>query len=725
MESDNDSDIGDILDDLLANANDTNKSEPAKKLEELNYNFLDSEGNIKETGSKLDKNESSVVHDQDVDSSDDEDKKNFEEQKYSDYGRNLKNILKTENLSKSMKKFSKTQEKSPTIVGNSSQIVDQVSKNFVKRSNDLNDVQKKIMPQSGLAKPKDVYSDPIFGLRLVKPLISSAELVERMKGRKAVTISKVKHHLSSESSQDDWVLAGVLMNRSATKKSQKGTNYCIWKLTDLGDQMNAVSVFLFSGAYKLFWKTATGVAVAILNPGVMDSKDSTDQATLSVDNAQKIMILGNSRDMGKCKSTKKNGEPCSNVVNISQCEYCVYHVKLEYKKASKRTDIQSNGTSNGFASAMAKKAKTPLPGMYSQNIINQNFTPILAKRNEKLHAKDSARLALLRGAAVDAKLPEKPVNTESKKKAFPVEMTSNQLKKDLERLGKLRAWNVAQPTIVASPLETSSFVSGTKKSPQLSISSLSTNSPVPRLGIGAQGGKIDFSQPITKRHVDKARQNALRWIKENGMVKQSNPNKILESRDKKVNAGVKRQRESNEDELEESEKKSKKAPISDKFMELMQAKSSHVDLVEKSEEEEKDKYFNKLEVKERMEEKMMSTFKIECKAVKCLICKYTAYSGSDLCKEQKHPLKVVNAMKSFFKCHDCGNRTTTLDRIPTHSCTKCQSSRWVKAAMMAEKNTSIPSAVLSIRGGEEKFIGSTSQDANINLLVPDSGTADS
>lgn len=721
MESDNDSDIGDILGDLLANTDETDKVEAKRKLEELPYNFLDSDGNIKESKKSDVANEPSVVHERDGDSSDDEDKKNFESQKYSEYGRDVKNLLKVENSSKVLETLPRSLKNSTKNDQNLLRNVEKVSKSPAQNCFDLNGAQKKNASQNAAAKSKDVYSDPIFGLRLSTPLISSAELVERMKGRKAVTVSKVKYHLSSESSQDDWVIGGVLMSRSATKTSQKGSSYCIWKLTDLGDQMNVVSVFLFSGAYKLFWKTAAGVAVAILNPGVMDSKDSTEQATLSVDNAQKIMILGNSRDMGKCKSTKKNGEACSNIVNLSQCEYCVYHVKQEYKNASKRADIQSNGTSNGFASNMAKKTKTPLAGMYSQNIGNQNFTPVLAKRNEKLHAKDSARLALLRGASSMPELPEKPVATETKKKSFAVEMTSAQLKKDLERLNKLRGWNVAQPTTIATSVELP--ISEAKKPSQVSISSLSTNSLIPRLGSGLQGGKIDFSQPITKRHIDKARSNALQWIKENGKVKLSNPNKILESREKKVSAGIKRQREENE-ELE-NEKKTKKAAISDKFKELMQAKSSHIDLVEKSEEEEKDKYFNKLEVKERMEEKMMNTFKIECKAVKCLVCKYTAYSASDLCKENKHPLRVTNAMKSFFKCHDCGNRTTSLDRIPSQSCQKCHSSHWVRAAMMAEKNTSIPSAVLSIRGGEEKFIGSTAQDANINLLVPDSGTADS
>ncbi|KAL1140574.1 hypothetical protein AAG570_000504 [Ranatra chinensis] len=95
-----------------------------------------------------------------------------------------------------------------------------------------------------------------------------------------------------------------------------------------------------------------------------------------------------------------------------------------------------------------------------------------------------------------------------------------------------------------------------------------------------------------------------------------------------------------------------------------------------------DEYYEKMEKKEQMEEKMLNTFKIECKAVKCLECKYTWFSASEMCKSEGHPIKVVDAEKRFFKCGKCSNRTISLEIIPLISCRNCGSSNWLKAPMI-------------------------------------------
>jgi Mcm10 replication factor len=35
-----------------------------------------------------------------------------------------------------------------------------------------------------------------------------------------------------------------------------------------------------------------------------------------------------------------------------------------------------------------------------------------------------------------------------------------------------------------------------------------------------------------------------------------------------------------------------------------------------------------------------------------------------MCKKEKHQLKVVDAVKRFYQCHDCKTRTVTLFKIP-------------------------------------------------------------
>lgn len=55
-----------------------------------------------------------------------------------------------------------------------------------------------------------------------------------------------------------------------------------------------------------------------------------------------------------------------------------------------------------------------------------------------------------------------------------------------------------------------------------------------------------------------------------------------------------------------------------RFAELINATSAHTDLISRAEDEAMDEYYEKMEKKEKMEEKMLSTYKVDCKAYRCL-----------------------------------------------------------------------------------------------------------
>ncbi|XP_015436825.1 PREDICTED: protein MCM10 homolog [Dufourea novaeangliae] len=704
MDNDSDSDVGDLLNDLLANGDTEENQEPPSKvatLKELDFNFLDNIPEISNENKSVNQKNKSEVHDDNIDSSDDEDRRYFEEQKYSNYGRDIKSLLKKETAKKS--------KSTPLPHETSSKTYDfsvkKQSTNVNTTSNNNNTISK------------DVYSDPFFGLRIVTPTVSSSELKTRMNGKMPVTVSKIKFHINSGNLDSDWVIAGVLVSKSPTKTSQKGSSYVIWKLSDLSENINTVCVFMFNSAYKTFWKTTVGTVISILNPNILESRDSTDLATLSTDNSQKIMILGKSKDLGKCRAVKKNGDPCNSIVNTNCCEFCVYHVQQEYKKCSRRAELQAYSNTQKFSVDMLKgknSQKKPLNG----NNCMPEFQAVVAVKSKKLEDRDAKRLALLSGSQKTENFSTKLMNHETCK---TVE-SSEQIKRKFEEIHKSRGWKAAvlsqssneQPVHLSSALLKSNTgkLNDVRKK-DLSIPSSSPSSP--RLGISCLGGTIDLSQPITKKQINVAKSNAIKWIQENGKIKPTDPNKTRLNKEEKIEKGKKRPRES-----ENSEQITKKQNVlSDKFKEMLHAKSNHTDLIEKSYEQEKEKYFNKLEMKERMEEKMSTTYKVSCKAVKCLVCKYSSFSASEMCKEQKHPLRVTDAMKRFFKCGDCGNRTVSLDRIPSHSCIKCSSSNWIKAAMMDERKTNVHVIPLSIRGDEETHLGSVITDASLNLLVPE------
>lgn len=467
------------------------------------------------------------------------------------------------------------------------------------------------------------------------------------------------------------------------------------------------------------------------------------------------MIFGLSKDLGTCRSTKKDGEPCTAFVNVSRCEFCVYHIRQEYQKCSKRSELQS-----GFSGKGLTALRNKVLGKNEVFYAGKSYMAIPASKSRKLAAKDDNRLKSLNGNQVTLKSDVRR-KCPQKVQASRLDVSKAQRLKDLELLKKLgaekafadkkqmlddqlsrevsseesknEALNVIAklnakkqnasnlqkedlPEKVSklgndSSLPTNSIPVSTKTSMLSPGNVLSTINSAPILSGWKTTKEIDLNSPIPKTRINKARLNALKYVQKNGPIEKVDPMKI---RNKKKR---------NLDDIDKTENTTKKPKLdddfySDRFKKMMAATSKHTDLLQDRDNEEAEKYFNKLEIKERMEEKMATTYKVACKAVKCLQCKYTSFSAADLCKKEKHPLKVYDAMKRFFSCGNCGNRTVTLEMIPLLPCKNCNNIRWERTGMMKEKKvTGIHS--LSIRGGEQTFVNSVAVNSNLNLMVPD------
>ncbi|XP_028040502.1 protein MCM10 homolog [Bombyx mandarina] len=645
----------------------------------------------------------SIVHNGDTDSSDDEEKRDYAERKYNDYGSQVKKSLdkiEQDQINQRLDFESRLRQT------NMETKVSRYSK-FTKKPN--------IEPRNVFSPPKvksnknaDVYTDPIFNIRITKPLLSSSVLLERMQGREAISMLRVKRHVENEDLSKDWVIAGVIVRKSSTKQSQKGSQFIIWTLSDLKDDMKTVSIFLFRKAYNELWKTAEGTVVAVLNPNVLDrSQNSADQACLSVDNPDRVMIIGLSKDFGICKSKKKNGEPCTAFVNMNQCQHCIYHVKQEYQKFSQRQELQSSTMGKGLVSLQNK--------VLGKNTViygGKAYSALQSGNNKKIKEKDQNRLMSLSDyykTEGDKLITNKmPYGAGFVKNNSALHSPTTQKTSDTERLSKLSNFNT--PT----------------NSKQLSLAEKLTNSPTLGKGFSIKGsGTIDLNISYKQKVAEKAKSNAIRIIQQNGGLPKLDPNNLNGTA-----AGKKRALEKlNGMNDENSSKKAKSNHeqsntgkiLSERFRKILEATSVHQDLVKQHEDDEQEKYFNKLEKKEAMEEKMLSTYKLPCKAVRCAKCKYTAFSAAQRCKDERHPLKVLDTFKRFFKCLDCKNRTVSLELLPLHSCNNCGSSRWEKAPMLREKKITTLSDGLSIRGEEETFLGGqVATGKNINLLVPDS-----
>lgn len=666
-----------------------------------------------------------------MDSSDEEDLQNFFERKYNEYGRDINLMLKK-----------KEEARKDTIVGrevasslrSSSQNAAPKSQAIAaNKASEIPTARSSVWQPASKMDDVSIYTDPIFGIRIVQPLISSTVMKERMVGRIAVDVRNLKTHLEQNDLSQDWCLAGVIVGKSSVQTSQKGAQYVIWKLSDLKGEIQTASLFLFKSAYKELWKTAQGMVIGVLNPSVFPRKDGkTSEPTLSIDNHLKVMVLGKSKDYGTCKSRKKNGEMCSSIVNLNVCEYCVYHVKQEYGKLSTRSELQSATSGRGLQSL-----RNIVLGKSEVFYGGKSFVAEVATKSKKITVKDQKRLMSLselhRSSGLHTgKCKAKKVewhkskrknhlhlslgtttttvgyaakNGPASKIAEAVESSLSQRNKDLERLKLLRGTS----EISTSP--STSSQSSTKNRFQIDLSK------APKLS------RTDFTFTLNDSSGSfgnqSAKARAIELLKSKPMEK-SNPNYI---KYRGTETGKKRLLEILPNESDESAQKKRKLEAeveafkNERIQSIVNAKSSHMDLVQQHQLNAQDQYFNKLEKKEAMEEKMVNTKQVACKAVICLQCKYKAFSAAQRCKDEKHPLKVVDGEKRFYECEDCGNRTVTLFRIPKTSCTNCKGSRWKRCGMIRDRKDVNVGEHLSIRGDEEMYLGSVSSKGNLNLCV--------
>lgn len=397
---------------------------------------------------------------------------------------------------------------------------------------------------------------------------------------------------------------------------------------------------------------------------------------------------------------------------------------------SQRSELQSSTAGRGL-----HELKNKVLGKSEVFYAGQSYSAVPAVKNMKQVKKDKDRLLTLSEYFGTTTSPafQQAVNPAKKmqRTAQSVELNARDRAKDLERLKELKSFAQRQENDKSAANKSTDESSFTPKFSQKILGTLGSG-PAPRLSQGeftfevsaqvkrAEISKLKAAQILKQKPLPKANPN---FVKHRG-TEAGKKRAIDELNDSGVAtpeaAGPSSQGDAKRPKFENAKPKTQEELKRDRIQRIMEAHSSHMNLVEMKETEAQQKYFNQLERKEQMEEKMVNTYKMPCKAVACLKCKYLAFKASDLCKEARHPLKLMDAEKRFFKCTNCNNRTTSLHRLPKFPCSKCDGNSWAKTGMMREKTVQLSSEKLSIRGDEEQHIGSaTSKDINLDLHVTD------
>ncbi|XP_050006448.1 protein MCM10 homolog isoform X2 [Alexandromys fortis] len=229
-----------------------------------------------------------------------------------------------------------------------------------------------------------VAVEAFSGLRLRRPRVSSTEMDRKMRGRKLIRLSQIKEKLATENLEEtDWVTFGVILRKVTPQSTNSGKTFSIWKLNDLRDLTRCVSLFLFGEVHKDLWKTEQGTVIGLLNANPMKPKEGSEEVCLSIDHPQKVLIMGEAMDLGTCKAKKKNGEPCTQIVNLHDCEYCQYHIQAQYKKLSaKRSDLQSTFSGGRipkrFRKGTSLKERLCQDGFYYGGVSSESFAASMA-----------------------------------------------------------------------------------------------------------------------------------------------------------------------------------------------------------------------------------------------------------------------------------------------------------------------------------------------------------
>lgn len=221
------------------------------------------------------------------------------------------------------------------------------------------------------AEPDEASFEPYSGYHLTRRILPHSVVARSVKDKTAYTIQDLLRlvkapHFELPQVETDVVVWGIIAEKSDPRShkptgsgagasaNQDRGKYMVLTLVDLTYQ---IELFLFKSGFERFWKLSTGTVVAILNPGIMPpppGRHDTGKWSLVINSDDDtILEIGNARDLGYCKSVKRDGHQCSTWVNAKRTEFCEFHTNAAAEKMrATRNDLNNSagfGTSDKSA----------------------------------------------------------------------------------------------------------------------------------------------------------------------------------------------------------------------------------------------------------------------------------------------------------------------------------------------------------------------------------------
>lgn len=192
--------------------------------------------------------------------------------------------------------------------------------------------------------------EPYSTLHLKRRNVPHTVLTRHFTGKKIMTMKDLLREVKSPDYElpdyeQDIVFLAIVAKRSeprvhkthgdknGLKQPDRG-KYMVVTLVDLKFELE---LFLFDTGFERYWKVGEGTVLAILNPTIMPpAKGRQDTGRFSIvinSDEDKVIEVGMARDLGFCKSVKKDGTTCMSWVNAKRTEFCEYHTNEAIVKA--------------------------------------------------------------------------------------------------------------------------------------------------------------------------------------------------------------------------------------------------------------------------------------------------------------------------------------------------------------------------------------------------------
>lgn len=217
-----------------------------------------------------------------------------------------------------------------------------------------------------VSETEDSQFEPFSKTHLSKRIIPHHVLTRTLSGKKTFLVPDLLRTVkgpdfSGPDIEEDLVLFAIIAKKTEPRshvpngKSEKRGKYMIMGLTDLKWELDLA---LFDSAFEKFWKLTPGTLIAILNPGFMPpprGRADTGKFSLVLNSdADTVLEIGNARDLGFCKSVKKDGKVCDSWIDKRHTEFCDFHVNLTLQK-TRASRMEVNTMNFGKGDYGAKK----------------------------------------------------------------------------------------------------------------------------------------------------------------------------------------------------------------------------------------------------------------------------------------------------------------------------------------------------------------------------------